>query len=234
MRLVDLSQELVHKDKLGQHPIHPTPYVFTYVTHEETAKELKGVSVTTEWVNANTHAATHVDAPRHADPKPNAITIDKVPLDWLYGDAICIDVSHFGPKAWINAKDLEAAVKKGGLELRKGDIVLLYTGHWNKTHGTPAYATDNPGLTKEACEWLANQGVKSFGVDAVTPDNPIDQAVNMIYPCHEVLRDRQFIHMENLANLDQVAGKRFKFVGFPIKIKGASAAPIRAVAVLDE
>jgi kynurenine formamidase len=56
----------------------------------------------------------------------------------------------------------------------------------------------------------------------------------MIYPCHEVLRDRQFIHMENLANLDQVAGKRFKFIGFPIKIRGASAAPIRAVAVLDE
>jgi kynurenine formamidase len=68
----------------------------------------------------------------------------------------------------------------------------------------------------------------------VTPDNPIDQAQNRIFPCHEVLRDRQVIHMENLANLDKVVGKRFTFVGFPIKLKSASAAPIRAVAILNE
>lgn len=233
LKLVDLSQEIAHKDKFGQHPLHPTPYIFPYITHEESAKQLKGISYTTEWLNINSHSGTHVDSPRHCDPKAGAMTIDKVPLEWLYGDAVCVDVSHFAPKSWISAADLEEAVKKSGVQIKPGDIVLLYTAHWNRHRGTPSYSTDNPGLTKEACEWLADQGVKSFGVDSVTPDNPIDQAQNRIFPCHEVLRDRQFIHMENLANLDKVVGKRFTFIGFPVKLSGASAAPIRAVAILD-
>ena len=37
-----------------------------------------------------------------------------------------------------------------------------------------------------------------------------------------------------LVNLDKLVGKgRFKFIGFPIKIKGGTGAPIRAVAWLD-
>jgi kynurenine formamidase len=234
LKFIDLSQDIVHKDKYGQHPLHPTPYVFPYITHEESAKQLKGVSYTTEWLNINSHSATHVDSPRHADPRPTAMTIDKVPLDWLYGDAVCIDISHFAPKAWISKPDLQAAVQKSKTPIKRGDIVLLYTGHWNRTQGTPQYATDNPGMTKEACEWLADQGVKCFGVDAVTPDNPIDQAEKRIFPTHEVLRDRQFIHLENLANLDQVVDKRFTFVAFPLKLKDCSAAPVRAVAILNE
>jgi kynurenine formamidase len=234
MKFIDLSQEIAHKDRYGQHPLHPTPYVFPYITHEESAKQLKGISYMTEWLNINSHAATHVDSPRHCDPRPNAMSIDQVPLDWLYGDAVCIDISHFAPKAWISKTDLQAAVQKSPMPIKRGDIVLFYTGHWNRTRGTPQYPTDNAGLTKEACEWLADQGVKCFGVDAVTPDNPIDQAENRIFPCHEVLRDRRFIHLENLANLDQVVGKRFTFVAFPLKLKGCSAAPARAVAILNE
>jgi kynurenine formamidase len=41
--------------------------------------------------------------------------------------------------------------------------------------------------------------------------------------------------VEGLVNLDQVVGKgRFKFIGFPLKIRGGTAGPIRAVAMLDE
>ena len=233
-KLIDLSQAIVHRDKYGQHPLHPVPYIFPYITHEESSKQLKGISYTTEWLNINSHSGTHVDAPRHTDPRPDAMAADEMPLEWFYGPAVCVDLSHFPPKAWISKKDLEKAVKKSGVEIRKGDIVLLYTGHWNRTHDTPAYPTDNPGLTKEACEWLYSKGVVSFGVDAVTPDNPIDQAVNKIFPCHEVLRDKKFPHFENLANLDKVVGKRFTFIGFPLKLKGASAGPVRAIAILDE
>jgi kynurenine formamidase len=40
--------------------------------------------------------------------------------------------------------------------------------------------------------------------------------------------------MEGLVNLDKLVGKgRFRFMGFPLKIKGGTASPIRAVAWLD-
>ena len=232
-KLIDLSQHLIHKDRFGQHPLHPVPYIFPYITHEESAKQLKGISYTTDWLNINSHSATHVDAPRHTDPAPNAMAVDEMPLEWCYGPAVCINLTNFAPKAWITPKDLEEAEKNTGVQIRKGDIVLLYTGHWDRTRDTEAYPTDNPGLTKEACMWLYEKGVISFGVDAVTPDNPIDQGINKIFPCHEVLRDKKFPHYENLANLDKVVGKRFTFIGFPLKLKGCSGGPVRAVAILE-
>jgi kynurenine formamidase len=41
-------------------------------------------------------------------------------------------------------------------------------------------------------------------------------------------------HFENLANLDQVVGRRFTFIGFPLRIRGGTGSPVRAVAVLDD
>jgi kynurenine formamidase len=41
-------------------------------------------------------------------------------------------------------------------------------------------------------------------------------------------------HYENLANLDQVLDRRFVFVGFPLKLKGAHGGPTRAVALVEE
>jgi kynurenine formamidase len=44
-----------------------------------------------------------------------------------------------------------------------------------------------------------------------------------------------FTQMEDLVNLGELVGAgRFRFCGFPLKIKGGTASPIRAVAILDE
>jgi len=235
MKLIDLSQEIKHRDKNGQHPSHPVPLVFSFITHGEGYEELKGRgSYTTEWLNVNTHASTHLDAQKHTNPDPKAMTIDQLPLEWCYGDAVCIDLSNKPPKSWITPEDLENACKKGNVNIQKGDILLLYTGHWNRTKGTPAYPTDNPGLTREGADWIKKKDVKLYGIDAVTTDNPIDQAQNLLFPTHDLLRDEGLPHVENLANLDKVVNRRFTFIGFPIKIKGASASWIRAVALLKD
>jgi hypothetical protein len=38
----------------------------------------------------------------------------------------------------------------------------------------------------------------------------------------------------NLANLAEVAGRRFTFFGFPLRIRGGHGSPVRAVAMLDD
>jgi kynurenine formamidase len=40
-------------------------------------------------------------------------------------------------------------------------------------------------------------------------------------------------HFENLANLGRLVGRRFTFVGFPLRIRAGTGSPVRAVAVLD-
>jgi kynurenine formamidase len=42
------------------------------------------------------------------------------------------------------------------------------------------------------------------------------------------------ILIENLANLSAIGERRFTFVGLPLKIKGGTGSPIRAVALVDE
>jgi kynurenine formamidase len=69
-----------------------------------------------------------------------------------------------------------------------------------------------------------------FGVEAVSPGRPGRNN----FEVHHICRDLNFTHMEGLCNLDKLVGKgRFRFIGFPLKIKGGTGSPIRAVALLD-
>ena len=96
--------------------------------------------------------------------------------------------------------------------------------------GTDAYLTDFPGLTKDSATWLGHKGITMFGVEAVSPGRPGRNN----FEVHHVCRDKGFTHMEGLMNLDQLVGQgRFRFIGFPLKIKGGTGSPIRAVAWLD-
>ena len=46
-------------------------------------------------------------------------------------------------------------------------------------------------------------------------------------------RDTGITHFENLASLDRVVGRRFTFIGFPLRIRAGTGSPVRAVAVLQ-
>ena len=51
----------------------------------------------------------------------------------------------------------------------------------------------------------------------------------------EALRDRGMIHYEWLVNLEQLVGKgEFQFTGYPLKLKGGTGSPVRAVAEFAE
>ena len=176
------------------------------------------------------HGPTHVDAISHLDPRPEAPSIEKMPLDTFYGEATCIDVSHKKPHEYISAADMDEALAKSGAELNKGDILLIYTGTVDRLGGTMEYTNQYPGLDESASNWLVEKGVKTFGVDCPSPDNPISRT----YPCHMMCREHGLTHYENLANLDKLIGKRFTFIGFPLRFRDGTGSPVRAVAVLDD
>jgi kynurenine formamidase len=68
------------------------------------------------------------------------------------------------------------------------------------------------------------------GVEAISP-SPEGE---MNFHAHNICGERKMTHMEGLDNLDQVVGKgRFTFIGFPLKLRGGSGSPIRAVALFD-
>ena len=226
MRLIDLSQDIYEGMKV--YPGHLKTVTFQHVTHEETAPRFEGgFSFQTWGFMLNDNGPTHVDSFSHLDPDPAAPTIDRMPLDLFYGDALCVDVSGIPPQTDITPEQIEAALRGADLSVARGDMLFFYTATFDRFQGTSRYLTDFPGLGAAASQWLLDQGIKTFGVDSPTPDNPISKT----YPCHMMCRANHMTHYENLV-LTEVVGKRFTFVGFPLKVVGAHGGPTRAVAIL--
>jgi kynurenine formamidase len=225
-RIIDLSQEIYQG--MGVYPGHLKTVIWEHVGHEETRSRFEGgFSFQSFGLMVCDHGPTHVDALSHLDPDPSAPTIDQMPLETFYGSGTCLDVSRAAPQTYISAADLDAAAQGG--DLRPGDVLLLYTATYDRFYGKPEYTSQYPGLDESGSAWLVERKVKVFGVDSPSPDNPISRT----YPVHMMCRANGITHYENLCNLDQLIGRRFTFFGFPLRIRGGTGSPVRAVAILD-
>jgi len=229
-KTIDLTQEIY--TGMPVFPGHLKTVIWDHVTHEETGRIMsEGYSYTTRGILLCDHGPTHVDAIAHIDPSENAPSVDQMSLDTFFGTAICLDVSDLPEGSLFTPDDIKAAEKKAGLEIQPDDIVLFYTGHYDRHYPNPSYTEGYSGFSMEAAEYLIEEKkIKNWGVDNPSPDRP--PTTN--YPVHQHYRKTWVPHMENLCNLDKVIGKRFMFYGFPLKIRGGSGSPIRAVAVIDE
>lgn len=155
-----------------------------------------------------------------------------MPLSDFYTSAICLDLSHVELGASISVPQMEEALTASGQEIREGDTVLLYMAFNERVHfDDPRWQHDFPGLALESVHWLADKGCKIFGVEAISPAP--EGELNFL--AHNACGERNITHIEGLDNLEQVVGKgRFRFIGFPLKIRDGSGGPMRAVALFDE
>jgi kynurenine formamidase len=227
-RLVDLSQDIYEDMKV--YPGHLKTVTFQHATHKETALRFtSGFSFQTWGFILNDNGPTHVDSFSHLDPDPSAQTIEQMDLELFYGLAICLDVSYVPERTDITAEHLDAALADAGLDLARGDMCFFYTATYDRYGGTDEYLTNFAGIGESGAQWIVDKGIKTFGVDSPTPDNPTSTA----YPLHMMCRREHITHYENLV-LTEVVGRRFTFVGFPLKVLGAHGGPTRAVAILHD
>lgn len=213
-------------------PVHhtqPEVHISVHATHEEWAGEPpeKWNTPAVNKLEFSEHTGTHVDAISHMGKRFSNITIDRMPLSMFITRGICLDLSHKGPGELITKKDLLAA--QGNVQVQKGDTVLIYTDHYRKHFQTEQWP-NNPGLDEEAVIWLGVQKIAAFGVESMAPGikGKTNQAV------HHICGEMGFTHYENLINLHQLINKGpFQFIGLPLKIKGGTGSPVRAVAVFN-
>lgn len=227
MRLIDLSQEIFSGLPVyrGHQP--------TIVHRLKSVESLPGGRWTfaVSALMISDHCGSHTDAFTHMDASADARAIQELPLDLFHGPAVCLDVSHVAPDQFITASDLNGAAERAGLSISRKGTVLLYTGHFGRTFPRPPYSNQHPGLDRTAMEWLANAGVVNVGIDCPSIDIEPHQGEEW-KPAHMVCRERGILNTENLGDLSPVAGQSFYYMGLPLRIRGGTAAPIRAVAIL--
>jgi len=228
--IIDLSQEIF--SGMPMFPGMPEVKITMHASHEqwEDIKDSDVISPAVNKLELGEHTGTHVDAINHMARQYRGQSIDSMPLKMFYTEGICLDLSHKGLKELIEPSDLEAALSKDKLEIKPGDTVLLYTDHYRSTFGTENW--DNAaGISADSARWLGGQKISAFGVEAMAPG--VRHVSNK--QVHAICGEMGFTHYENLINLHQLIGRgRFRFIGLPLKIRGGTGSPVRAVAVFEK
>jgi kynurenine formamidase len=229
LEIIDLSQEIYAGMPLF--PGMPEVSITVHASHEQWdgMTDSDVISPAVNRLVMGEHTGTHVDAINHMARQYRGQSIDTMPLTMFYTEGICLDLSHKGRRELIEPIDLEHALAAAGLAIKPGDTVLLYTDHYRRAFGTAEW-DNGPGLSAKAARWLGQQQIAAFGVETMSPG--VRKFSNK--EVHLICGELGFTHYENLINLHQLIGRgRFRFVGLPLKIRGGTGSPVRAIAVFE-
>jgi len=255
-RFVDLSISI--ESGLPSDPPMMIPKI-DYVDHAQGAEQMKdffpgltreqlpqGLGWALESLTLTTHSGTHLDAPYHYHPTMNkgkpALTIDKVPLEWCFNDAVVLDFRRKDDGERITVDDVKKELDRIGYEIKPLDIVLIQTGA-DRFWGTQEYLVKGAGMDRESTLYLTEKGVKVVGIAAWSWDRPLPFLAKefketgdpkVIWEAHFAGIEIGYCHMEKMANLSSI-GQPYGFTVccFPVKIKAASAGWTRPVAIID-
>lgn len=164
MKIYDLSQPL--NQDVSFWPFYP-PFEVKYIKR----KSEHGVNA--QYIMTSNHMGTHLDAPRHFVTAGK--TIDLLPLEWLWGEGVIVDLSDMLDElAIFRPEDIEKRA-----EVREGDILFLHTGwHKHSQFGTEPdeekYIQRHPGPHHSIVQWLLDKKIHLWGVDMVSTDHPMN------------------------------------------------------------
>ena len=230
VEIIDLSQEI-----FSGMPVYkslPEVGMEMYASHEEWdgITDANTVSPSVYKLEMSEHTGTHVDSLSHMAREFRGQSIDTMPLSMFYTEGICLDLSHKGPMELIEPADLVLACTNGNMAIKKGDTVLIYTDHYRRTYGSANWGR-GPGLSAAAARWLGEQEISAFGVEMMSPGIPGVSNKEVHHICGEM----GFTHYENMINLQLLIGRgRFRFIGLPLRIRGGTGSPVRAVAIFGK
>jgi arylformamidase len=169
----------------------------------------------------SSHTGTHLDAPHHF--VKNGLKIDQIPLDRLIGKAILIKLKKM-KNCSIRKSDIVLFEKKNG-KIPDRSSIFFYT-EWQKNLKADYYFTKNPGLDISAAKYLALKKINLVGIDSPSIDMGTDES----FVVHRILSSNNVLIVENLTNLNKITSKEFIFTILPLKLKGATGSPVRAIA----
>src|SRR5438874_184226 len=135
----------------------------------------------------------------------------------------------------VTGEDLQGALKKEGVTVGEGDVVLIRTGHgqlWMKDNAT--FNSGEPGIGMGAGQWLCDKKITLVGGDSWATEVVPSENKDRPFEVHQLLLVRNGIYnLENL-DLEELARDKvyeFAFIFAPLRLKGATGSPGNPIAV---
>ena len=98
-----------------------------------------------------------------------------------------------------------------------------------------AYITDQPGIGLGAARWLCEEaGAMLLGADSLSLEVVPNPDPETFLPVHSYLFATAGCPLMEVIDLEEVCREKvyeFAFMGFPLKLTGATGTPIRPVAI---
>jgi len=175
----------------------------------------------------------------------NNLGIDNFPVDLMVNRVVFLDVARqiasgrpdpLAPGFEVTATHLDQTAKAQGVEVRRGDSLLIRTG-WGQY-----FAKDNakylgeqsPGPGQDAARWIIDKGVRLAGDDTATFEKRPAAYGKELFSVHMMLLADNGIYIVENANLEPL-GDAKAYVALliltPLRIQGASGSPLRAIAL---
>lgn len=211
--MIDLSWAITESTSIF--PNDPIPRINVFSTIDSIGYNLFSV-------NIGTQTGTHVDAPYHF--LYDGDTIDKMELDYFYGEGVVVDVSKNKPFYEIaigDIKDYETQIQHTG--------IVLFRTDWYHKFGTNEFL-EHPYLSIGVAKRLIDLGVKTVCIDTLNAD----RTGRTDYPIHVLFAEKRIIIVENMINFDKINFPCPIISCFPLNIKRCDGAPVRAVALKIE
>lgn len=195
----------------------PAPLVCDYLSREESRQHYaEGTEFHIGKIEMVANTGTYLDSPFHRYAEGSDLS--ELPLDSLTDlDGVCVRAQ---------GRAIDASLFRT-LAVRD-KAVLVHTG-WDAHWRTEAYFENNPYLTKETAQFLADSGTKLVGIDSLNIDDVRDTS----RPAHSILLAADILIVEHLCNLESLPDEGFRFFAVPVKVKAFGTFPVRAFAIVE-
>jgi len=159
----------------------------------------------------------------------------------IFTRGVLLDIAGYkgtdplAPGYVITVKDVEGTLNKEKIEIREGDVVLIYTGHGNlwKTD-QKAFNGNQPGIGMEVARMLNDKKIVMVGADNSAIEALPSEDTTKSIPCHQWLLARNGIYLFENLDLKGLADDKvyeFAFSYAPIKFKGGTGSPGNPIAI---
>ena len=244
-------------------PDCPTPAEFRMTQYHDADVGLGSIGFAKDFVGVDYHSDghSHIDALCHVayegrlyngvvagsvTAAGGAVEAIDVVKDGLVGRGVLLDVPRLRGVGWLEPgehvfrDDLESAEREQGVEMKRGDIVLVRTGHARRLAEVGPWDTARrkAGLHPTAVPIFAERGIAALGCDGNSDTAP-STTEGVAFPIHVLALNAMglplldYLQFEDLRLACESAGRwEFLFVTAPLRIAGGTGSPLNPLAIL--